>query len=152
MKSRAEFDRRVVDPHLGACGKQIQMIATSTALEAVIQLSFQIHGERSALAWLGPMNRTWPAEDVANDPGRRIADQFQNLRHGEHVTNSPKIDAWHVSAPASSSQPAEQRRGTRISHERQVHSADAKTVVCVFVADIRVVELPVGNWFVSFVG
>jgi hypothetical protein len=50
MESRAEFDRCVVDPHLGACGKQVQMIATSTAFEAAIHLSFQIDGERSALA------------------------------------------------------------------------------------------------------
>jgi hypothetical protein len=50
MKSRAEFDRRVIDPHLGARDKQVQVIATSAAFEAVEQLPFQIDGKRPAIA------------------------------------------------------------------------------------------------------
>src|SRR5580700_11901069 len=50
------------------------------------------------------MYGTWPTENVGENAGRSIADQLQNLGHGDHVTNSPKIDAWHVNAP--SQQPA----------------------------------------------
>jgi hypothetical protein len=58
------------------------------------------------------MNRTWATEDVANNGGRTVAEQLQNIGHRDHVANSPEINAWHRVAPARS-QPAEQRRGTR---------------------------------------
>jgi len=154
MKSLAEFDRRVIHSHRGAYGKQVQVIATSAAFEAVIHLPFQIDGKRPAVARLGPMDRTGPAEDIAHTYRRSITDQFQNLGHGDHVTNSPKIDTWHVStptlqqragtekrnphvfasetytlpgmsAPRPSIQPAEQRRGTRMSSRAQAQQHPA---------------------------
>jgi hypothetical protein len=58
------------------------------------------------------MNRTRPAKDVPDNGGRRVADQFQNLGHGDHVAYGPEINAWHrLNRPNVQSK--EQRRGTR---------------------------------------
>jgi hypothetical protein len=80
---------------------EVQGIALATAGETAVGLPIKMHGEGAGRGRAAAGNRAWAAKLRTTPPGRREADQVQDLPHPDLPPKLVVVDAWHGSYAAS---------------------------------------------------